>query len=148
MSYRSMTSRFPRFAFRLLNWFVASRLLFRMEKHWRAGLRPSATKKLKSLQKNLKTRTRRRKPCTRSKFLKNIWRLWREKGNWRYYARGTSRKEIENHCIWWFKSKSVFFSVFTSNISSQNFAWLGLVFLYTWHQVHLFFYLLKAQLYL
>ena len=47
----------------LLNWFLASRLLFRI-KAWRAGLRPSATKKLKSLQKNLKTRTRRRKPCT------------------------------------------------------------------------------------
>ena len=37
----------------LLNWFLASRLLFRI-KAWRAGLRPSATKKLKSLQKNLK----------------------------------------------------------------------------------------------
>ena len=44
----------------LLNWFLALRLLFRI-KAWRAGLRPSATKKLKSLQKNLKTRTRRRK---------------------------------------------------------------------------------------
>ena len=28
-----------------------------------------------------------------------------------------------------------FFSVFTSNLSSQNFAWLGLVFLYSWHRV-------------
>ena len=44
----------------LLNWFLASRLLFRI-KAWRAGLRPSATKKLKSLQKSLRTRTRRRK---------------------------------------------------------------------------------------
>ena len=64
-----------------------------------------------------------------------VWRLWREKGNWRYYASETARKETENHCIWWFKSKSVFFSVFTSNISSQNFASLGVVFLYTWHRV-------------
>ena len=46
----------------LLNWFLASHLLFRI-KAWRAGLLPSATKKLKSLQKNLKTRTQRRKPC-------------------------------------------------------------------------------------
>ena len=38
-----------------------------------------------------------------------------------------------------FKSQSAIFSVFTSNISSQNFAWLGLVFLYTWHQVLLYF---------
>ena len=45
----------------------------------------------------------------------------------------------EKYCVWWFKSKSVFFSVFTSNISSQNFARLGLVFLYTWHQVLLYF---------
>ena len=44
----------------LLNWFLALRLLFRI-KAWRAGLRPSATKKLKSLQKSLRTRTRRRK---------------------------------------------------------------------------------------
>ena len=44
----------------LLNCFLTSRLLFRI-KAWRAGLRPSAKKKLKSLQKNLKTRTRRRK---------------------------------------------------------------------------------------
>ena len=43
----------------LLNCFLTSRLLFRI-KAWREGLRPSAKKKLKSLQKNLKTRTRRR----------------------------------------------------------------------------------------
>ena len=49
---------------RLFDCFLASRLLFRL-KAWRAGLRPSATKnsKFKSLQKNLKTRTRTRKPC-------------------------------------------------------------------------------------
>ena len=33
-----------------------------------------------------------------------------------------AEKETENHCIWWFKSKSVIFLVFTSNISLQNFA--------------------------
>ena len=64
-----MTWRFPPFAF--VNWFLASPLLFRI-KAWRAGLRPSATKKFKSLQKNLKTRTRRRKPCTTLKCSKNI----------------------------------------------------------------------------
>ncbi|CAH3116612.1 unnamed protein product, partial [Porites lobata] len=39
---------------------------------WRAGPRSSATKKLKSLQKNLKTRTRRKKPCTTQNFSRNI----------------------------------------------------------------------------
>ena len=63
----------------LLNWFLASRSLFRI-KAWRTGLRPSATKKLKSLQKNLKTRTRRRKPCPTEKFSKNILRPVTRKG--------------------------------------------------------------------
>ena len=49
-------------ACRIVQWRHDSRLLrllFRI-KAWRAGLCPSATKKLKSLQKNLNTRTRRR----------------------------------------------------------------------------------------
>ena len=51
---------------RIIQWRHDSRLLLLLNriKAWRAGLHPSATKKLKSLQKNLKTRTRRRKPCT------------------------------------------------------------------------------------
>ena len=54
--------------------------------------------------------------------------------NWKVF-KDSLWKQTENHCIWWFKSKSVIFSVFMCNISSQNFAWLGLVFLYTWHHV-------------
>ena len=72
----------------------------------KAGLRPSATKKLKSLQKNLKTRTRRRNLVRHKSFQRISWRLWREKRNWRYYARGTARnhQKICSCCAkekWW-----------------------------------------------
>ena len=80
----------------LLNWFLASRLLFRI-KAWRAGLRPSATKKLKSLQKSLKTRTRRRKPCIRHKsFLKNILTPATRKGKLKILRPWNCKKSSKN----------------------------------------------------